>query len=140
VPSQRPGFKELEHKRGLWSYRDSYSGFYCAPGDEIVRLNEVPVWFMAYAGGMLPDLRRDASLAADTFAFLKTSLAQVKPNLPFRGPPHFSQNGFSYLFRATGDITGATALERIRCRNRDVFAYNIIVSLIASKEEVVVRR
>ena len=27
ITPERPGFKELEYKEGIWSYRDSYSGF-----------------------------------------------------------------------------------------------------------------
>lgn len=32
IRSQRPGFIEMEYKKGNWYYRDSYSGFIQHPG------------------------------------------------------------------------------------------------------------
>ncbi len=40
---QRPGFIELEFSKGSWYYRDSYCGFFQAPGQEVVRFNGKPV-------------------------------------------------------------------------------------------------
>ena len=33
---QRVGFKESEYKKGLWIYRDSYTGFFRSWGQEVV--------------------------------------------------------------------------------------------------------
>ena len=60
---QRPGFKELDFSRGDWNYRDSYVGFFCAPGQEIVRFHDVPIWAMSYDGGMTDELQGDVDLA-----------------------------------------------------------------------------
>src|SRR3989344_4745673 len=52
---ERPGFKELEFIEGDWIYRDSYVGFFRAPGQEVVRFRGEPVWTMSYDGGMMLD-------------------------------------------------------------------------------------
>jgi len=51
VSPQRPEFKELEFIEGDWEYRDSYAGFFFAPGQEVVRYKRKPVWIMSYHGG-----------------------------------------------------------------------------------------
>ena len=61
VEAERPSFKELEYEEGPWYYRDSYTGYFCAPGQEIVRYEGSPVWHMCYSGGMRENFREDAS-------------------------------------------------------------------------------
>ena len=78
VKPQRPGFKELEFLKGDWKYRDSYSGFFMAPGQEIVSFKGQPVWAMAYSGGMVKDHRKDKDFAKQTFTFLKKALLRVE--------------------------------------------------------------
>jgi len=78
VSPQRPGFKELEYKEGDWYYRDSYSGFYQAPGQEVVYFQGKPVWAMAYSGGMKKEFHGDEALAKKTFGFLQKCLSQVE--------------------------------------------------------------
>ncbi|MBU2615581.1 MAG: hypothetical protein KKC19_00590 [Nanoarchaeota archaeon] len=73
VTSERPGFKELEFAEGDWNYRDSYVGFFMAPGQEIARFQGSPVWAMSYNGGMLPDYRNHVGYAKEVFTFLKKS-------------------------------------------------------------------
>ena len=86
VAPERPGCKELEFIEGDWSYRDSYVGFFRAPGQEVVRFRGEPVWTMSYDGGMVPDFRSDITFVRKTFSFLKRALSQVPEDAPYRGP------------------------------------------------------
>ncbi len=91
---QRPGFKELEFKQGNWHYRDSYTGFFSAPGQEIVRFKGKAVWAMAYSGGMREKYQGDAKFAAEVFDFLKKALMRVTAIRPFRGPERLNIGDF----------------------------------------------
>lgn len=138
VAPERPGFKELEYKEGIWSYRDSYTGFYSAPGQEIVRLNDKPVWAMAYSGGMMPGFSDDLNLAKETFSFLKDMLKEVEEWAPFRGSVGFrsvSEGKWIYeneLPRGA-DIRDFIGREKIRYHNNLVFAQDYIGGIIRSK-------
>lgn len=132
IVPQRPGFKELEFKEGGWEYRDSYTGFFSAPGQEVVRHNGKPVWAMAYSGGMLPK-HHDLSFAKQTFTFLKECLSRVKANKPFRGPEHFKSGDFEYKTSNKGDITDFMGTEQIYYKGKVVFRQYYIGGLIAGK-------
>src|SRR3989344_9310709 len=70
VSPERPGYKELEYRRGAWKLRDSYTGYFRAPGMTTVYYKDTPVWTMAY-GGHGQTERHEAS-AKGTFNFLKS--------------------------------------------------------------------
>jgi hypothetical protein len=125
VEPQRPGFKELEFKDGDWEYRDSYTGFYSAPGQEIVRFQGVPIWHMVYSGGLLRAKDYDAFKCYDTpkpifsseeiFNFLKEALRNVSEDHPYRGPFEY-HNDHTLLFyhsEYTGEIINFVGSERI---------------------------
>jgi len=73
IEAERPGHKELEFEKDGFYYRDSYVGFFQAPGMEEVRLGKdgKTIWTMSYSGGMLPEFQKDLILAGRTFGFLK---------------------------------------------------------------------
>lgn len=50
VEPQRPGYKELEYQDGLWRLRDSYTGYFRAPGMTTVYYKGSPAWTMMYGG------------------------------------------------------------------------------------------
>jgi hypothetical protein len=116
VKPQRPGFKELSVKEGNWEYRDSYRGFYSAPGQEIVRLKGEPVWHMAYSGGMKPEYYGNLRLAKEVFAFLKKALKKVDEDEPFRGPSRFESEYDELIYHnyPKGDITNFSGCETIK--------------------------
>ena len=93
VLAQRPGYKELEYpqqiilgtipKKGFY-LRDSYTGYFRAPGMTTVYFNGAPAWTMSYGGhGQTEGYENQAK---QTFDFLKEALKKVTPELPFRGP------------------------------------------------------
>lgn len=131
--SQRPGFKELEYKEGDWYYRDSYSGFYQAPGQEVGYFQDQPVWAMAYSGGMREKFHEDESLAKKTFGFLKKCLLQVEEEEPFRGPRKYSEGDFSYEMELEGDINDFSGKEKIFYKGKEVFHQYFIGGMIIQK-------
>lgn len=135
VTPERPGFKELEYKEGIWSYRDSYSGFYMAPGQEVVRLEDKPVWAMAYCGGMSEKLVGDFDMAKETFGFLKDMLKQVNNSAPFRGPVGITdgEKGLRYTNSFRGNITDFIGEEQIIAKHATIFAQNYMGGLIIGK-------
>lgn len=133
ITPQRFGFKELEYKVGDWYYRDSYSGFYQAPGQEVVYFQGEPVWAMAYSGGMRKEFRGDESLAKKTFGFLKECLSRVEEKEPFRGPRGYSEGDFSYQMKIEGDINDFSGEEKIYHQGKEVFHQHFTGGAIIQK-------
>ena len=113
VTRERPGFKELEFTEGDWDYRDSYVGFFMAPGQEVVRFQGKPIWVMSYSGGMTSDFRDDVGFAKETFGFLKRALLQVTEDAPFRGPRCLEDGRWIYDNLWKGNLTDFEGRERI---------------------------
>ena len=133
VNPQRPGFKELEYTWGDWEYRDSYAGFFSAPGQEVVRLHKNPIWAMSYNGGMRLGYGQDVIFAKRTFAFLKKALSNISPEKPFRGPPFFEDDAYKYFDFNEGDIKDFSGTEHIIYNGREVFRQRYIGGLIVPK-------
>ena len=133
VAPQRPGFNELEYREGDFEYRDSYTGFYCAPGQEIVRFKGKPIWSMAYNGGMIKKYQSDEAFSSMTFAFLKEALKMIDKSRPFRGPESFIDGDFEYVDETEGDITLFNGCEKILYRGEKVFEQHYMGGLILEK-------
>ncbi len=133
VTPQRPGFNELEYKEGDLEYRDSYAGFYCAPGQEVVRFKGKPIWAMAYNGGMIKKYQYNEAFSGMIFAFLKEVLKRVDKSRPFRGPESFKDGDFEYIDETSGDITLFNGCERILYRGEEVFRQRYMGGLVLGK-------
>jgi hypothetical protein len=79
VSPQRSGFKELEYRKGRWYYRDSYSGYFQAPGMEVVYFKDEPVWTMAYGGKVHEEFYGKTD---DTYAFFEESYVESPGRIP----------------------------------------------------------
>ncbi len=130
---QRPLFKELEYIEGYWEYRDSYAGFYFAPGQEVVRFKKQPVWAMAYSGGMNSEYHGNRSFAELTYTFLKSALLKVEESRPFRGPRDYKDGDFEYIDKSDGDIKDFIGTEKILYQGKEVFKQHYIGGLILDK-------
>lgn len=97
VDPERKGYKELEYKGDEWRLRDSYTGYFRAPGMTTVYFKERPAWTMAYGG--IGQLEGHERIVKPTFTFLKKALMQVKPEMPFRGPKEYVEGDWKYLFK-----------------------------------------
>ncbi len=133
IPAQRPGFKELEFKEGEWEYRDSYSGFFRAPGQEIVRFRGVPVWSMSYDGGMLEEFWGNEAFAKQTFSFLKKALMSVPIQKPFGGPENLKEGDYEYIMDVEGNITSFKGTEKILFKGKVVFVQHFMGGLIVGQ-------
>jgi hypothetical protein len=139
VDPERPGFKELEYIEGDWNYRDSYAGFFRAPGQEIVRLQNEPIWTMSYDGGMSPDFKDDVEFATRTFGFLKRALLEIPENAPYRGPQGSwnDSTGWVYENSFDGDLTDFRGCEmiwtRLDERSTLVFSQSYMGGLVIPK-------
>jgi hypothetical protein len=133
IVAQRPGFSELEFKEGDFEYRDSYSGFYQAPGQEVVRYKRKPIWVMAYSGGMEKKYHGDADFSEKTFSFLKQALMLIEELKPFRGPDYLKEGDYEYINKVDGDITNFRGQEQILYKRGKVFTQDYIGGLIIQK-------
>jgi len=134
VSPQRPDFSELEFSESDLNYRDSYFGFFMAPGQEVVRLDGKTIWVMSYSGGMRPEHCNDVEFAEKTFAFLKKALSMVEETKPFRGPKNLKENEWEYKCNVEGDITDFNGTEYIYFEGDLVFRQNFIGGMAIYKE------
>lgn len=130
VAPQRPGFEEIEFSEGEYTFHDSYSGHYFAPGQEIVYKNNQPIWAMAYSGGMKEKFHGDEEVTHNTIIFLKKALLAMNPQNPYRGPEFFNEDKWKYVSNLNGDIDDFLGNEKIYFDGELVFEQNFIGGLI----------
>ena len=125
VPSQRPGFVELTFAEGLWSYRDSYCGFFQSWGQEVIWRDGEVFWTQSYGGGMEPEYHDNEAFANQTFDFLKKALSSGDKTITFRprGPGRFAAQEWEYVCYWDGDITKFKGNEEIRRDGQVVFTH-----------------
>lgn len=133
VAPERPGFTELEYHEGDLFYRDSYDGFYQAPGQEVVRQNNKPIWTMAYSGGMTKKYLADSEMANNAFGILKKALMAINAANPYRGPENLKDGDWEYVMQVDGDITNFRGHEEVVYKGEMVFAQDFIGGLIINK-------
>ena len=133
VTPERKGYKELEYSRGLWRLRDSYTGYFRAPGMTTVYFKEKPSWTMAYGG--TGQLEGHEGIVKPTFTFLKKALMKLSLDMPFRGPAEYIEEDWKYTFNLIrGDITDFIGEEEILKSREKVFAQTVIGGIIIPKE------
>lgn len=125
VPPQRPEFRELEYVEGDWNYRDSYTGYYAAPGQEVVRFQDRPIWVMSYNGGVVAKYIGNLDLAKQAFSHLKRALLEVSEDFLFRGPKMLRDGEWNYRCNVEGNIESFSGIEYIR---RTIIDEGILIS------------
>jgi len=135
IKAERPLHKELEFEEGEFYYRDSYIGFFQAPGMEEVRFGKErkTIWTMAYSGGMLSAFSKDGEFAKETFNFLKKALSLVTEDMPFRGPEELNENSWKYINKVEGDINRFIGHEKIFYKEKEVFSQDYIGGIVIEK-------
>jgi len=135
IKAERPLHRELEFEEGKFYYRDSYTGFFQAPGMEEVRLgkNGETIWTMAYSGGMLPNCQKNVEFAKQVFTFLKKVLGLVKEDFPFRGPKEFEEGDWKYINEIKGNIERFKGHEKIFFKAKEVFNQDYIGGIVIDK-------
>lgn len=126
---ERPGFFELVYdKEAPWYYRDSYSGHARSGGQEIVRLNNTPVWWSGYGGGMVEGKE---TLSHQTFEFLKKALSQDEKGFDsLRGPYEFKDGDWLYKYSQEGDVTDFYGYEEIYYQDKKVFWHRAVGGIL----------
>ncbi len=133
VQPERPGYKELEYKNGLWRLRDSYTGYFRAPGMTTVYYKDQPAWTMQYGGHGLTEGHE--AQVKDTYGFLKEALMRVTPELPFRGPEEYTNGDKKYTFKLLdGDITDGLWREEITESGLLTFTQTGLVGIIIHRD------
>ena len=111
--SSRAQSHDLQYMEGALTYIDSYLGSAKFAGEEALWKDGVPFWSMNYVGRVL-----SSDFSGD---FLKEALARVPEAYPFRGPPHYTDGGYAYACRVTGDFHWFQGYEEIHYQNRKVY-------------------
>lgn len=114
-PSCRPASHDLQFSDGPFLYLDSYFGGADFIGEEVVYLEERPVWAMNYYGRILLP---EKITAAETGQVIKKSLARLYQRNRFLGGFEHAEGQDVYFDTNTGDATSFTGLEWIE-RNGD---------------------
>lgn len=128
VDSFLPSHIDFEYKKGVWTYRDSYVGFYWPPGKEIVLYKDKPCWCMSYQGMLIGEYSEER--ADQVYQFLKNCLKHTPKEKPFRGPGTYHEGGFTYKFSMKGDAYYFTGREEIYESDKLVFFQDIMASAI----------
>ncbi|HIH11206.1 TPA: hypothetical protein HA241_03390 [Candidatus Woesearchaeota archaeon] len=126
---ERHGFIELVYdKEPPWYYRDSYTGHSRSGGQEVVRVNDKPVWWSGYGGGMVEGKE---SMSHETFDFLKKALSQNEEDFEsLRGPHEFTDGDWKYSYTQEGDITDFYGYEEITYKGEKVFWHRAVGGIL----------
>ena len=93
-----------------------------------------PAWTMAF--GRHGQTEGFENRAKETFNFLKSALMQVSPELPFRGPELYEEEGKRYTFKLLdGDITDALWREEIMEDGQFTFTQTGIAGIVIHRDE-----
>lgn len=112
--NSRLGSKDLPYRKGTYSYLDSYYGNLNFSGQEIVWIEEEPIWGMNYHGTTI-DFK-------ETFpAFLFECLKQVTTENPLRGPSFYTNHEYIYQSFWEGSIYQFNGYEVIQHKDKEIY-------------------
>ncbi len=99
-PSCRVGAYEIGYKRGIWRYLDSYFGGTDFAGQEVVWLEEKPIWAMNYFGRIVAPGIIDAGAAG---TIIRAALSHLYKEGRFLGGMIFEHPLGRYIDASEGD-------------------------------------
>ncbi len=115
IESTRPNSYDLEYNEGSLKYMDSYVGTEKFSGEEVVWIDENPIWAMNYTGRVI-----DRNFSSK---FLKAALMNPTVEYPFRGQPLFQDGNYTYVMEVRGDFNWFDGRELIFYK--DVLVYEL---------------
>lgn len=115
-----PGATQLQYSRGAYTYRNTYYGVERFAGQETVHFDNRAIWSMSYTGGLITHYMWDLQ-PQWIYAVLRTALAQVSEELPFRGPLKYEYYGFEYNNHPLGHLAEFLGEETIKYRDALVY-------------------
>ena len=119
IKSTREGSFDYEYIENNMKYHDTYFGGTNFMGEEIVYIDENPVWGMNYYGITL-----DKTLSEDAIdKALRPALSKVGEDdiLPVRGPKEYKNNDYTYSFIVNGDLEYFDGIETIYKNNNKIY-------------------
>ncbi len=120
IKSTRNNSHDYEYSNDNMIYHDTYFGGKYFMGEEVVYLNQTPIWGMNYYGVTLDeDLSEEAVDKA-----LRPALMQVgidKDIIPVRGPKEYINGEYKYNFNIDGDLNYFEGKETIFKNNEKVY-------------------
>ncbi|TCS08442.1 MULTISPECIES: DUF5680 domain-containing protein [unclassified Rhizobium] len=117
-PSYRIGAHDLSYKRGIWRYLDSYFGGTDFAGQEVVWLEEKPVWAMNYFGRIIEPEIIDAAIAG---TIIRAALSQLYSQGRFLGGMVFDHALGRYVDTSDGDCAHFRGHEFILVNDRKAY-------------------
>jgi hypothetical protein len=116
APSCRRGSHDIGHVSGKWRYLDSYFGGIDFAGQEVVWLDEMPIWAMNYFGRIVDPSLTDALGAG---SLIEAALARLyRSEKRFLGAFDFEHPLGRYMDRNQGGCDHFTGREIIEVRER----------------------
>ena len=109
----RPNSHDYEYAEGDLVYRDTYLGNKNFVGQEAICKDNTPCWAMNYAGRVVGE-----GFSGD---FLKEALMHVTEELPFRGPPEYTNGVYTYKCSVDGGFLWFSGVEEICCDGVKVY-------------------
>jgi hypothetical protein len=116
---------------GDFRYEDQYFGEYLDVGEEIVWYQQVPIWGMAYRGGVHQAFIYKHKPA---FTFLRKALSNPDINFPVRGPLLFHADNYSYKNFPEGNILSFSGREVIEQDGEEICFRNYLGGIIIGKK------
>jgi hypothetical protein len=116
VDSSRKGSHDLAYRKGGYSYLDSYFGEKDFSGEEIVYLEEKPIWSMNYYGKMLHD-----NVPEGFIETLREALLKIGREEPYRGCGRHKRGPYEYFCISEGGISFFHGIERIEYETKEVY-------------------
>ncbi len=117
-PSNRIGAHDIGYKRGIWRYLDSYFGGTDFAGQEVVWLEEKPVWAMNYFGRIVEPAIIDATVAG---TIIRVALSQLYKQGRFLGGMTFNHALGNYIDTSEGDCSHFRGHEFIEVDGRKAY-------------------
>lgn len=114
---EKDGMKYHSFRDGFYRFEDRKIGDQYYSGQEVIFLEEKPVWTMSYSGGILTD----AYESAEIYRFLHQSLMAEERRNTLRGPSFYQQAQMFYFNEFSGDVERFNGREYIRIGNKIIY-------------------
>lgn len=105
-------------------YVDRYAGGVEFQGQELLILDNAPIWGMVYHG------REYEHLSEEQISFLKEALRNMPKEAPIRGPKKWAAEDLIYSFKMSGNMDYFTGYEVIKLHGRIIFVTHVMGGLV----------
>lgn len=119
--SCRDQSRQYLYTEGDYHYRDHYFGYRQFGGEEVVWLNQQPLWQMLYFGQII-----SSQACEPVFVFLEEALKQPDDDIPLRGPKRFTQDHWEYRLLVEGELQQFHGVEQVLLSDQLVYEMRLI--------------